>query len=73
MSMNRVINQPDLVVEDMLAGWLLAHQGRVEALPANPRVLKRARAPERGKVGIVTGGGSGHEPAFVGYVGDGLV
>jgi triose/dihydroxyacetone kinase / FAD-AMP lyase (cyclizing) len=73
MSMNRVINNPDLVVEDMLGGWLLAHAESVGALPSNPRVVKRHRAPERGKVGVVTGGGSGHEPAFLGYVGDGMV
>jgi dihydroxyacetone kinase len=70
--MNRVINSPDQVVEDMLKGWLAAHAGRVAAT-GNPRVVKRAAAPEPGKVGIVTGGGSGHEPAFLGYVGDGLV
>ncbi|WP_028999596.1 dihydroxyacetone kinase subunit DhaL [Azohydromonas australica] len=70
--MNRVINNPDLVVEDMLQGWLLAHAGEVAAT-ANPRVVKRAAAPQRGKVGVVTGGGSGHEPAFLGYVGDGLL
>lgn len=73
MSLNRVINNPDHVVEDMLAGWLQAHSDRVVAMPANPRVVKRVQAPERGKVGVVTGGGSGHEPAFIGYVGDGLV
>lgn len=73
MAMNRVINQPDLVVEDMLTGWLAAHADSVKASAANPRVVQRVAAPERGKVGVVTGGGSGHEPAFVGYVGDGLV
>jgi len=72
MSMNRVINNPDLVVEDMLTGWLMAHADTVVAREDNPRVVQRVQAPERGKVGIVTGGGSGHEPAFLGYVGDGL-
>ena len=72
MSLNRVINQPDLVVEDMLTGWLLAHADTLKAAAANPRVVQRVQAPEAGKVGIVTGGGSGHEPAFLGYVGDGL-
>ncbi|MFM2407026.1 MAG: dihydroxyacetone kinase subunit [Pseudomonadota bacterium] len=72
MAMNRVINNPDLVVEDMLTGWLAAHADTVRAKADNPRVVQRVQAPERGKVGIVTGGGSGHEPAFVGYVGDGL-
>ncbi len=71
--MNRVINNPDLVVEDMLKGWLLAHADTVCAAPANPRVVQRVQAPEPGKVGVVTGGGSGHEPAFLGYVGNGLV
>lgn len=70
--MNRVINHPDLVVEDMLKGWLLAHADHVCATH-NPRVVKRLQSPEAGKVGIITGGGSGHEPAFLGYVGDGLV
>lgn len=72
MSMNRVINNPDRVVEDMLTGWLMAHADTVVAREDNPRVVQRVQAPERGKVGIVTGGGSGHEPAFLGYVGDGL-
>ncbi len=70
--MNRVINDPDLVVEDMLHGWLIAHKDTIAGTD-NPRVVKRSQAPERGKVGIVTGGGSGHAPAFLGYVGDGLV
>ena len=72
MAMNRIINNADLVVEDMLKGWLLAHADSVVATD-NSRVVKRARAPEAGKVGVVTGGGSGHEPAFLGYVGDGMV
>ncbi|MDO8719172.1 MAG: dihydroxyacetone kinase subunit DhaL [Polaromonas sp.] len=71
--MNRVINNPDLVVEDMLQGWLLAHADTVRASADNPRVVQRLQAPEAGKVGVVTGGGSGHEPAFIGYVGDGLL
>jgi dihydroxyacetone kinase len=70
--MNRVINNPDLVVEDMLQGILAAHPELVAA-DGNSRVIKRAVAPIAGKVGIVTGGGSGHEPAFLGYVGENLV
>lgn len=72
MTMNRIINNADLVVEDMIKGWLVAHADTVVATD-NSRVVKRARAPEAGKVGVVTGGGSGHEPAFLGYVGDGMV
>jgi dihydroxyacetone kinase len=70
--MNRVINDPDLVVEDMLKGLLRAHP-ELAAAAENPRVIKRREAPQQGKVGIVTGGGSGHEPAFLGYVGKNLV
>ncbi|PXW94394.1 homodimeric dihydroxyacetone kinase [Sphaerotilus hippei] len=73
MALNRVINNPDLVVEDMLTGWLHAHADSVCATDENPRVVKRVQSPEAGKVGVVTGGGSGHEPAFIGYVGDGMV
>ncbi len=71
--MQRIINNPSLVVEDMLEGFLLAHDDIVEASKNNPRVVTRKEAPVKGKVGIVTGGGSGHKPAFVGYVGRNLV
>ena len=70
--MNRIINNPDLVVEDAVRGYLKAHQDMIAATD-NPRVIRRRLAPQQGKVGVVTGGGSGHEPAFLGYVGDGMV
>lgn len=70
--MNRVINDPDLVVEDMLAGILVAHPELVQ-YESNPRVIRKRKTSPAGQVGIVTGGGSGHEPAFLGYVGPGLV
>jgi len=69
--LNRIINDPDLVVEDAVRGYLRAHADLLAATD-NPRVL-RARAAPQGRVGIVTGGGSGHEPAFLGYVGPGMV
>jgi dihydroxyacetone kinase-like protein len=56
----------------MLRGYLRVHAD-VIAPTDNPRVVRHVRAPSQGKVGVVTGGGSGHEPAFLGYVGDGLV
>ena len=68
--MNRVIDDPDEVVEDSLRGMLAAHPDLLEATP-NPRVV-RVPGGVRGRVGVVTGGGSGHEPAFAGYVGPGL-
>ncbi len=67
--MQRIINDPNQVVEDMLEGFLKCHHGLVASVPDNPRVIKYAKAPIRGKVGVVTGGGSGHKPAFIGYVG----
>ncbi len=70
--MQRLINDPDNVVEDGVKGYLKAHP-ELFAATANARVLKYPRAPIAGKVGVVTGGGSGHEPAFLGYVGENLV
>ncbi len=70
--MQRIINNPAQVVEDMLAGYLKAHASEVSATD-NPRVLRARRAPVAGKVGLVTGGGSGHEPAFLGYVGEDML
>lgn len=69
--MNRIINDPNFVVEDMLKGFEKAHKDLVEVTD-NPRVLKYTKAPIPGKVGIVTGGGSGHKPAFIGYIGKNL-
>lgn len=66
--MNRIVNDPNYVVEDMLKGFVKANSDIVAATE-NPRVLKYAAAPVKGKVGIVTGGGSGHKPAFIGYIG----
>lgn len=71
--MQRIINEPSLVVEDMLEGFLLAHDDTIEVSKDNPRVVKAKNVPVKGKVGIVTGGGSGHKPAFIGYVGRNLV
>ena len=70
--MQRIVNDPDLVVEDMLQGFLKTH-GDIAVPVENPRVVKYIHAPIPGKVGIVTGGGSGHKPAFIGYVGRNMV
>lgn len=70
--MQRIINNPDFVVEDMLKGFVKCHRDIVSATD-NSRVIKYKEAPIEGKVGIVTGGGSGHKPAFIGYVGKNMV
>lgn len=69
--MNRIINNPDHVVEDMLKGFTKSHKDII-VTTENTRVLKYKNAPVAGKVGIVTGGGSGHKPAFIGYIGENL-
>jgi dihydroxyacetone kinase-like protein len=70
--MQRIINQPDMVVEDMLKGFVKANGGLAEATE-NPRVLRSAFAKDKRRVGLVTGGGSGHKPAFIGYIGKNMV
>ena len=68
--MKKFVNDPNVVVDEMVEGYVMANK--------NVRVLQEARvvasqdAPVKGKVGIVTGGGSGHKPAFIGYVGKGM-
>lgn len=71
--MQRFVNNPDFIVDDMLKGYVKAHGDTIQLSERNDRVVKTIQAPVEGKVGIVTGGGSGHEPAFLGYVGEGLV
>ena len=70
--MKKLINAPERVVEEMLRGMELAHGGMLRLLPDNGVIL-RADAPVQGKVALVSGGGSGHEPAHGGYVGPGML
>lgn len=67
--LKKLLNDPFAAVDEMLEGYVLAH-GDVVSLDS-PRVLVR-RHPRQGKVGVVIGGGAGHEPAFIGYVGHGM-
>ncbi|WP_152657235.1 dihydroxyacetone kinase subunit DhaK [Oceanobacillus sp. CFH 90083] len=71
--MQRFINNPEFIVDDLIKGYVKAYKGFIEKSANNDRVVKRKNSPETGKVGIVTGGGSGHEPAFLGYVGENMV
>ncbi len=68
--MQRILNDPDNIVDEMLEGFLDAHADIVERT-GNPRVLKAKNIP-KGKTGVITGGGSGHKPAFIGYVGENM-
>jgi len=70
--MQKFINDPSKVVDEMLEAYIKVHSDLVSPTE-NERVIKYKNAPVEGKVGIVTGGGSGHKPAFIGYVGRNMV
>lgn len=67
--MKKIINVPENVVEEMIEGFMFAHSKSFNKLEnVNGIILKNPKD----KVAIVTGGGSGHEPLFLGFIGDGL-
>ena len=70
--MRKLINTADTIVDDMLAGYVAAHSDRV-ALTTNHRVLVRTEKKSAGKVSLIIGNGSGHEPIAMGWVGQGLL
>jgi len=70
--MRKIINTPAQFVDDTLEGILAAHPNWLAPLNGNLRTLVRKSGVPAGKVGIATGGGSGHLPLFMGYVGKGL-
>ena len=72
MAMRKIINDPSLVEDQTVEGILAAFPGYLKRVEGSTRSLVRADAPVDGKVGIATGGGSGHLPLFAGYVGKGL-
>jgi dihydroxyacetone kinase DhaK subunit len=69
--MQKILNDPERFVEEMLEGIVAAHPGELRRV--GERGIVRAAAPTAGKVAIVAGGGSGHLPVFMGYVGEGLI
>jgi dihydroxyacetone kinase-like protein len=69
----KILNSPQAYVDEMLDGLVAAHPEALRRLGDDGRVIARADGAIKGKVGIVTGGGSGHLPVFLGYVGDGLL
>jgi phosphoenolpyruvate---glycerone phosphotransferase subunit DhaK len=70
--MKKLINNPANVVEEMIEGYVKAFPNHVKQLEENKRSLVTVKETPEGKVGVLIGGGSGHEPAFMGYVGDGM-
>ncbi len=71
--MKKILNDPENYVPEMLQGLLAAHPGRLKSVGDELYAIVRADSPNEGKVGIITGGGSGHLPVFLGYVGKGLL
>ncbi len=70
--MKKLINHPDNVVRESLEGFAAAHADMVR-VNFDPAYVVRADAPVQGKVGVLSGGGSGHEPMHGGYVGVGML
>jgi dihydroxyacetone kinase-like protein len=70
--MKKLMNKPENIVRESLAGFAAAHGDRVR-VSYDPTFVVRVDAPVSGKVGIVSGGGSGHEPMHAGFVGRGML
>ncbi|MDZ5452070.1 dihydroxyacetone kinase subunit DhaL [Labrys sp. ZIDIC5] len=72
VSTKKLINAPDQIIQEMIEGMTGAHPDLLRVEGETGRAIVAVDGPRAGKVGIVIGGGSGHEPAFAGYVGRGL-
>ena len=69
--MKKIINEPTQVVDEMLQGLSFMHDDLVERLDGFDVIVRKAE--KKGKVGLISGGGSGHEPSHAGFVGDGML
>ncbi|MGY1437341.1 dihydroxyacetone kinase family protein [Streptomyces reniochalinae] len=69
--MTRIFNDPSRFTDDLVKGFTAAHPEHVRAAPGGGGVVRAAR-PHAPKVAVLTGGGSGHYPAFCGVVGEGF-
>ena len=72
MQTKKIINDGNRAVDEMLDGVLAAHPRHLRRVDGSPRSIVAVDGPRPGKVGIIVGGGSGHEPTFLGFVGKGL-
>ena len=68
----KFLNDPEDIVDEMMDGAVAAHRQHLVPVEGTRRALQARQGPRPGKVGFVIGGGSGHEPCFLGYVGSGL-
>src|SRR5690625_5859180 len=69
--MKKIINNPDQIVDEMLDGLVFAYDSLVERIPETMVIHRKEE--QNGKVGLVSGGGSGHEPSHAGFVGKGML
>ena len=69
--MNKFINDPDNLTAELLEGYVMAYSNQVAIGGEN--IIVRAHAKAEDKVAVITLGGSGHEPALSGFVGDGML
>jgi dihydroxyacetone kinase-like protein len=70
--MKKLINKPENAVKEALAGMAAAHADLIN-VDIEQQIIVRKNAPVKGKVGIISGGGSGHEPMHGGFVGFGML
>ncbi|TBL74631.1 dihydroxyacetone kinase subunit DhaK [Paenibacillus thalictri] len=71
--MKKLMNAANDVVDEMIEGYVSAYPGYVKIHDKNKRSVISSKPVRQGKVGVVIGGGSGHEPAFMGLIGKGFV
>ncbi|WP_432739495.1 dihydroxyacetone kinase subunit DhaK [Ligilactobacillus agilis] len=71
--MKKIINNPSNVVSEMVSGLVRSYPQYLEQIPGTEAVVRSNKASMTGKVGIVSGGGSGHEPSHAGFVGQGML
>lgn len=69
--MKKIVNDPMNIVDEMLKGMTMAHSELIQRVPETGVIQRKAK--KTGKVAIVSGGGSGHEPAHAGFVGEGML
>ncbi|WP_461213675.1 dihydroxyacetone kinase subunit DhaK [Lacticaseibacillus sp. GG6-2] len=71
--MKKIINAPDQVVPEMVRGLVRAYPQYLKQIPDTTAMVRSDEDSMQGKVGLISGGGSGHEPAHAGYVGKGML
>lgn len=71
--MKKIINDPSNVVSEMVDGLVRSYPQYLTQIDGTEAVVRTDKDSMKGKVGLVSGGGSGHEPAHAGYVGQGML